>query len=111
MVPDSLNQDLDTDPAFQVNPDPDQIRIQGFEDQKLKEKKIQISSKIAIYLCPSYRRSLSNKETSAGNTNFVSFQNFYMNLNLGGDLVERGLGQPVPPLPPPVLDTLEHHHT
>jgi hypothetical protein len=26
------------DPAFQVNPDPDPIRIQGFDDQKLKEK-------------------------------------------------------------------------
>jgi hypothetical protein len=32
--PDSLNQD--PDPAFQVNPDP--IQLQGFEDQKLKEK-------------------------------------------------------------------------
>ncbi len=29
---------LDTDPAFQVNPDPDLIRIQGFDDQKLKKK-------------------------------------------------------------------------
>jgi hypothetical protein len=33
--PDSLNPDTDQDPAFQVNP----IRIQGFDDQKLKEKK------------------------------------------------------------------------
>jgi hypothetical protein len=35
--PDSLNPDPDTDPgpAFQVNPD--QIRIQGFDDQKLKK--------------------------------------------------------------------------
>jgi hypothetical protein len=31
-----LNPDLDTDPEFQVNPD--QIRIQGFDDQKLKKK-------------------------------------------------------------------------
>ncbi len=30
---------LDTDPAFQVNPDP--IRIQDFDDQKLKGKKMQ----------------------------------------------------------------------
>jgi hypothetical protein len=33
--PDSLNPD--PDPAFQVNPDP--IRFQGFDDQKLKKKK------------------------------------------------------------------------
>ncbi len=28
------------DPAFQVNPDPDPIRIQGFDDQKMKKKNI-----------------------------------------------------------------------
>ncbi len=46
--------------------DPDPIRIQGFDDQKLKKKKIHLKIfyllfllKIAIYLCPSYRRSLS----------------------------------------------------
>jgi hypothetical protein len=35
-----LNPDPDTDPdaAYQVNPDPDPIRIQGFDDQKLKKK-------------------------------------------------------------------------
>jgi hypothetical protein len=67
--------DTDPDPAFQVNPDtepdPDPVRIQGFDDQKLK-KKIQLKffyiffcSKIAIYLSlgllkgrPSYMRSL-----------------------------------------------------
>ncbi len=38
MDPDSWNPDTDPDPAFQVNPDPDPIRIQGFDDQKLKEK-------------------------------------------------------------------------
>ncbi len=40
MDPDSLNPDMDPDPAFQVNPDtdPDPTRIQGFDDQKLKEK-------------------------------------------------------------------------
>ncbi len=43
VVSDSLNRDPDTDPdpAFQVNPDP--IRIQGFDDQKLK-KKIQMNT-------------------------------------------------------------------
>jgi hypothetical protein len=36
--PDSLNPDPDTDldPAFRVNPDP--IQIQGFDDQRLKNK-------------------------------------------------------------------------
>ncbi len=34
--PDSLNSD--PDPAFQVNPDQDQIRIQCIDDQKLKKK-------------------------------------------------------------------------
>jgi hypothetical protein len=63
--PHSLNPD--PDPIFQVNPDTDPenpIRIQGFDDKKLK-KKIQqkiflclFLIKIAIYLCPSYRRSL-----------------------------------------------------
>jgi hypothetical protein len=37
-----VNPDMDPDPAFQVNPDTDsdpiRIRIQGFDDQKLKEK-------------------------------------------------------------------------
>jgi hypothetical protein len=41
--------------AFIVNPDP--IRIQGFDYQKLKKKKTDLI-KIAIYLCPSYRRSV-----------------------------------------------------
>jgi hypothetical protein len=30
--------DTGPDPAFQMNPDPDPIRIQGFDDQKLKKK-------------------------------------------------------------------------
>jgi hypothetical protein len=46
VAPDSLNPDLDTDSdlEFQVNPDtdtdtdPDPIQIQGFDDQKMKEK-------------------------------------------------------------------------
>jgi hypothetical protein len=35
-----LNPDPDPDPdaAYQVNPDQDPIRIQGFDDQKLKKK-------------------------------------------------------------------------
>ncbi len=40
--PDLLNPVKDPDPALQVNTDPDMdpdpIRIQGFDDQKLKEK-------------------------------------------------------------------------
>jgi hypothetical protein len=61
--PDSLNPDQD--PGFQFNPDPDSIRIQGFDDQKLKKKNtaekffiIFFGSKIVIYFCPNYRRSL-----------------------------------------------------
>jgi hypothetical protein len=54
-----------------VNPDadPDPIRIQGFDEQKLKEKKysrkIVLSFfllKIAIYLCHGFRRSLQPSE-------------------------------------------------
>jgi hypothetical protein len=46
---DSWNPDpiTDPDPAFQVNPDPDPIQIQGFDDQKLKKK---IQQKIFLYL-------------------------------------------------------------
>jgi hypothetical protein len=70
--PDSLNPDPDTDPdsAFHVNldtdTDPDPIRIQGFDDQKLKKKNTDeksFGSKIVIYLCPSYmRRHQPSKE-------------------------------------------------
>jgi hypothetical protein len=35
-----VDPDTDPDPAFQVNHDP--IRIQGFDDHKLKKKKIQM---------------------------------------------------------------------
>jgi hypothetical protein len=40
---------MDPDPAFQVNPntDPDPIRIQGFDDQKLKKKN---TAEIFLYL-------------------------------------------------------------
>jgi hypothetical protein len=59
--PVSLNSDPDTVPdlAFQVNLDP--IRIQGFDDPKKIQLKIifyLLLIKIAIYLCPSYRRNL-----------------------------------------------------
>jgi hypothetical protein len=37
----------DPDPAFQVKPDPDPIRIQGFDDQKLKRN---TAENIFIYL-------------------------------------------------------------
>ncbi len=56
---------LDPDPVLQLNSDP--IRIQDFDDQQLKKKLQQnfylytgnfFLSKIAINLCPSYRRSL-----------------------------------------------------
>jgi hypothetical protein len=43
--------------------DPDPILIQGFADQKLKNFFLFFSlSIIAIYLCPSYRRSLPPSE-------------------------------------------------
>ncbi len=72
-VSDPHSFDPDPDPAFRLetNPDPDPIRVQGFNDQKLKKKKtvekniIFVFDQSAIYLslglhkvCPSYRRSL-----------------------------------------------------
>jgi hypothetical protein len=69
-----------------VNPDPDPIRIQGFDDQKLKKKKIWLKffffyiSKIAIYLslglyqgCPCYRRSLPPSKENIQHFNFFLF--------------------------------------
>ncbi len=44
MDPDSLNPD--PHPAFKLNPDPDQIRIQSFDDQKLNKK---ITQKFLIF--------------------------------------------------------------
>ena len=32
-----MHPDPDPDPAFQLNPDTDPVRIQGFEEKKLKE--------------------------------------------------------------------------
>jgi hypothetical protein len=79
--PNSLNPDQNTDPdlAFQVNPVLDPIRIQIFDDQKLKKKNTAENffifffiSKIGIYLCPSYRRSLpSSKENIQHLKNFL----------------------------------------
>jgi hypothetical protein len=37
--------DTDTDPAFQVNPDPDPIRIQGFDEQIKKKNTTENFSK------------------------------------------------------------------
>ncbi len=65
---------------FQVNPDldtdPYPVRIQSFADQKLKEKIQQkiflylfLGSKIAIYLCPSYRRHRAHQK--------IKFINFF----------------------------------
>jgi hypothetical protein len=50
--PDSLNHHLDPDPAFQVNPDPDSNRIQGFDNKKIEERNFffLFLIKIAIYL-------------------------------------------------------------
>jgi hypothetical protein len=52
------DRDTDHDPSFQVNPDPDTvadpdpIRIQGFDDQKLKKINTALfGSNIAVYLC------------------------------------------------------------
>jgi hypothetical protein len=91
VVPDSLIPDPDTDPdaafgsgsSIQVNLDLDPIQIQGFDDQKLKNKICVAEnlywlfwSKIAIYLSglhkgsPSYRRSLQpSKRTSSTSKN------------------------------------------
>jgi hypothetical protein len=65
-----LEANTDPDPNPDLNPDPDPIRIQGFNNQKLKKNYswkffyIFFWSKTAIYLslslhkvCPSYRRS------------------------------------------------------
>jgi hypothetical protein len=39
---------VDPDPAFQVNPDPDSIRIQGFDDQKMKKKR-QLKISLSVF--------------------------------------------------------------
>jgi hypothetical protein len=48
--PDSFNPDPYPYPALQVNPDtdPDPIRIQGFDDQNLKKKKIQMTNLLSF---------------------------------------------------------------
>ncbi len=73
MDTDSL--DTDPDPTFQVNPDPDPIRIQGFDDQKLKEKN---TAGIFLYLfCiknSSLLMSKSKEKPSALKKEHPSFQ-------------------------------------
>jgi hypothetical protein len=70
---DSINPDPDL--AFQVNPDPDPIRIQGFDHQKLK-KKTQLKISVFLHLSlitnynlliprPSYRTSKLQEKPSA----------------------------------------------
>jgi hypothetical protein len=68
------NTDTDPDPAFRVNPDPRVLLT------KIEENTVEIffyiffDTKIAIYLCPRYRRSLqSSKRTSSTLKNELSF--------------------------------------
>ncbi len=75
---------------LETNPDPDPIRIQGFNDQKLKKnyswKKIKfIFPKTAIYLslglhkvCPSYRRSLQLSKEAIQHFKTWTFTNFFL---------------------------------
>ncbi len=83
-VVDRIHPNTNSDPAFQVIPDPDRIRIQVFDDQKLRKKYIWIFfwSKIAIYLSlglhkgrPSYRRSL---QPSKENIQHINLFNFFL---------------------------------
>ncbi len=76
-----------------TNPDPDLIRIQGFNDQKIEEKKLQLKiffyfffkSKTAIYLsldlhkvCPSYRRSLQLSKEAIQHFKTWTFTTFFL---------------------------------
>ncbi len=73
-----------------TNPDPDPIRIQGFDDQKLKKNYSWnffynfFLSKTAIYLslglhkvCPSYRRSLQLSKEAIQHFKTWTFTNFF----------------------------------
>ncbi len=70
------------------DPDPDPARIQGCNDQKLKEqreKKKNFWSKTAIYLslgfhkvCPSYRRSLQLSKEAIQHFKTWTFTNFFL---------------------------------
>ncbi len=66
-----------------TEPDPDPIRIQGFNDQKLKKKLQFFWSKTAIYLsldlhkvCPSYRRSLQFSKEAIQHFKTWTFTNY-----------------------------------
>ncbi len=69
---------MDPDPAFQV------IRIQGFDDQKFKKKYTAENfffffwSKIAIYLRPSYRRSLQPSKENIQHFKKCNYFFFYV---------------------------------
>ncbi len=52
----------DTDPAFQVNPDPDLIRIQGFNDQKLKKKSTDLIKNCNLLMSKLQEKPASLKE-------------------------------------------------
>ncbi len=80
---------MDTNPD--PDPDPDPIRIQGFNDQKLKKNYswnlffIFLWSKTAIYLslglhkvCPSYRRSLQLSKEAIQHFKTWTFTNFFL---------------------------------
>ncbi len=65
------------------------IWIQGFDDKKLKKKKIQIWSKIAISLCPSYRRSV---QPSKGNIHYFKKWNLLFFFYVYGSFFPPGSG-------------------
>jgi hypothetical protein len=84
---------FDTDPVriqhfmLNIDPDPDPIRIQGFDDQKMKKVTAEIFffSKTLIYISPgphkgrsSYRRSLqlSKEHPALLNMIFLTFSTF-----------------------------------
>jgi hypothetical protein len=48
-VVDAYSLNPDPDPAFQMNPDQDSIRIQGFYEQKLKKKKMQLKFFLSLF--------------------------------------------------------------
>jgi hypothetical protein len=64
----SLNPD--PDPAFQVNPDQESIRIQGFDEQKLKKKKLE--QKLFSYPLA----SIKGRTSSTSKHEFVNFSLF-----------------------------------
>ncbi len=74
---------------LETNPDLDPIRIQGFNDQKIKKWQLKKNtfflSKTAIYLslglhkvCPSYRRSLQLSKEAIQRFKTWTFTNFFL---------------------------------